>query len=387
MWWKPEAFASKKEALRCRMGLIRAIRAFFDAQEFWEVETPALQTAPGMEPHLWAFETERLSPDRIAAERLYLHTSPEFAMKKLLVAGAPDIYQIAHVFRNAEGSSLHTPEFTMLEWYRPESGYRQIMDDCVGLLRACAENLKIDTYSHRGVSADPFGAWEIISVCEAFETYADFRLEDVLPENAGGEREAARLFSQKLSATGLHTASDDRWDDLFFRLFAARIEPALGCGRPTILYDYPISMAALARPSPEDPRFAERFEMYVCGIELANAFGELTDPAVQRRRFEADMTLKEQLYGERWPIDEDFIAALSQGMPDSAGIALGIDRLAMLATGAESIQDVQWCGPARGQRQRRAPGPLTRRDPPAHQPWTPDADFSSPLPRHRTGTE
>lgn len=369
MWWKTEHFARKKDTLLRRMALIRAIRRFFDEQDFWEVETPALQTAPGMEPHLWAFETERLSPDRASRERLYLHTSPEFAMKKLLVAGAPEIYQIAHVFRNAEGSSLHSPEFSMLEWYRSDSGYRQIMDDCVGLLRACAEALKIDTYAYRGERADPFGAWEIISVCEAFETYADFKLEDVLPQgnDAQAMAESTHLFSEKVAGCGLHTAPDDRWDDLFFRIFAARIEPALGNGRPTILYDYPLSMAALARQNPEDPRFAERFELYVCGVELANAFGELTDPNIQRTRFEADMALKHELYGHSWPVDEDFINALAHGMPESAGIALGVDRLAMLATNAQTIADVQWCEDARGE---ALSAPLNA--PPSHESWKPD---------------
>ncbi|MCB9979086.1 MAG: EF-P lysine aminoacylase GenX [Rhodospirillales bacterium] len=381
MWWKAETFARKKDNLVRRMALIRAIRGFFDAQSFWEVETPVLQTAPGMEPHLWAFETERLSPDRASRERLYLHTSPEFAMKKLLVAGAPEIYQIAHVFRNAEGSTLHSPEFSMLEWYRAESGYRQIMDDCVGLLRTCAEALKIDAYTYRGERADPFGAWEIISVCEAFETYAEFRLEDVLPqgEDAQAQTESTRLFSEKIREKGLHTAPDDRWDDLFFRLFAARVEPALGNVRPTILYDYPLSMAALARQNPEDPRFAERFEMYVCGMELANAFGELTDPYIQRARFEADMALKDKLYGYSWPVDEDFIDALAHGMPESAGIALGVDRLAMLATGAETIQDVQWCEDARGEPL------LSRSTSPSHQPWTPNQISETPPRRAGNG--
>ncbi len=340
MWWQPEQFLRKKPFLEGRAALIRAVRGYFDGRDFHAVETPALQIAPGMEPHVHAFRTELLTPDRQGRATRWLHTSPEFAMKKLLVAGMPRIYQICHVFRNAEGSRLHSPEFTMIEWYRAGAGYCDIMDDCEGLLRAAAQALEIRAYRHAGRSADPFAAWERISVCEAFEKYAGFSLEPFLPENG----DTRRALSEKVAALGFHTHPEDRWDDLFFRVFLEKIEPRLGQGQPTILYDYPVSMAALARAKPEDPRFAERFEVYVCGVELANAFGELTDPAIQRARFIADMDLKERLYGERWPVDEDFIAALTRGMPDCAGIALGIDRLAMLATGAERIDDVLWCG-------------------------------------------
>ncbi len=340
MWWRPERFLCKKTLLEQRAALIRAVRGYFDGLDFCAVETPSLQVAPGMEPHIHAFHTELLTPDGRGRAVRYLHTSPEFAMKKLLVAGMPRIYQICHVFRNAEGSRLHSPEFTMIEWYRAGAGYRDIMDDCEGLLRAVARALGVASFRHAGKVADPFAAWERVSVCEAFEKYAGFSLEPFLPE---GE-ETRRALSEKLAALGFHTHPEDRWDDLFFRVFLEKIEPALGLGQPTILYDYPVSMAALARAKPEDARFAERFEVYVCGVELANAFGELTDPEIQRARFVADMDLKEKLYGERWPVDEDFIAALRCGMPECAGIALGIDRLAMLATGAERIDDILWCG-------------------------------------------
>lgn len=340
MWWRPEQFLRKKPFLERRAALIRAVRGYFDDRDFHAVETPALQVAPGMEPHVHAFRTELLTPDRQGSAVRWLHTSPEFAMKKLLVAGMPRIYQICHVFRNAESSRLHSPEFTMIEWYRAGAGYRAIMEDCEGLLRAAARALDIREYRHAGRSADPFAEWERVSVCESFEKYAGFSLEPFLPEN----EDTRRALSAKIASLGFHTHPDDRWDDLFFRVFLEKIEPKLGQGRPTILYDYPVSMAALARAKPEDPRFAERFEIYVCGVELANAFGELTDPAIQRARFIADMDLKETLYGERWPVDEDFIAALTCGMPECAGIALGIDRLVLLATGAERIDDVLWCG-------------------------------------------
>jgi len=315
-WWDPADYGARILYLKERMSLVRAVRGYFDQQGFYEIETPALQISPGMEPHLKAFQTELVNPEQDSVQTRYLHTSPEFAMKKLLVAGLPEIYQICHVFRNAEGSTLHSPEFTMIEWYRAHATYDSIMDDCIGLLRHCAAALDIKTYRHKGQECDPFAEWEKISVIEAYQKYGGLT---VSPDASAAE-----------------------WDDLFYKVFLNDVEPQLGQGRPTILYDYPVSMAALSRPKPDDPRFAERFELYVCGIELANAFGELTDVAVQRERFEADMALKQKLYGERYPIDEDFLAALEHGMPESSGIALGIDRLAMLASGADDIKQVLW---------------------------------------------
>ncbi len=327
-------FETKRQNLETRIKLIKAVRAFFDGQGFYEVETPALQVMPGAEVHLHAFETTLLNPHQDRRETRYLQTSPEFAMKKLLVAGSEKIYQICHCFRNAEGSPQHAPEFTMIEWYRAHDDYKSIMDDCFGLLREVAMICEIPAFRYKDMSADPFNEWEIISVCEAFEKYAGLDLLSLLDNR--------EVLEAKVRALSLHTAPDDTWDDLFMRIMGEVIEPQLGQGQPTIIYDYPISLAALARPKPEDPRFAERFELYVCGMELANAFGELTDAAEQRRRLEADMALKEQIYGATWPIDEEFLSALEQGMPESGGIALGIDRLVMLACGAEDIRDVLW---------------------------------------------
>lgn len=334
MWWHPDKYNQKKDALDTRCKVIKAIRRYFDDHDFMEVQTPALQIAPGMEPHLKAFKTALLSADQSQSQELYLHTSPEFAMKKLLVAGLPRIYQICHCFRNAEGSSLHSPEFTMIEWYRAHAGYHSIMEDCVELLRSCAAQANIEKYQYRGMVADPFRDWHYLSVLEAFEKYAQMDIEPVLDDPRG-----FRALAEK---SGYHLAADDSWEDIFFRVFLEKIEPNLGLGVPTILYDYPVSMAALARPKSEDPRFAERFELYVCGMELANAFGELTDAEEQRQRYLRDMDLKERLYGERWPIDEDFLAALEYGMPESSGIALGVDRLVMLAVNANTIDDILW---------------------------------------------
>lgn len=319
--------------------MVRAVRAHFEAAGFVEVETPALQVSPGMEPHLQAFQTELAGPNPDDRRRLYLHTSPEFAMKKLLVAGEERIFQIARTFRNGERSGTHSPEFAMLEWYRAGDGYRVLMDDCTELVRAGAEACGRRVFSWRGIECDPFGEWEWLSVAEAFERHAGIDLLATAPDPA---RPDAALLAREARRIGIEPHAGDTWEDLFFRISLERIEPNLGQGRPTFLTDYPVSMAALSRPKPEDPRLAERFELYACGLELANAFGELTDAAVQRARFEADMDLKEELYGDRFPIDEDFLAALETGMPEASGIALGLDRLAMLCAGAEDIEQVLW---------------------------------------------
>lgn len=335
-WWEPEHFNRKRPYLEQRMKLLKAVRTWFDAQGFFEVETPILQVCPVMDTHIHAFSTDIKGVDLQKRGTLYLHTSPEFAMKKLMVAGVDPLYQICHVFRNGEGSRLHSAEFTMIEWYRAHVGYEAIMDDCIALLRHCAELCKFNRYRHRQFTSDPFVEWQRLSVVEAFDYYAELDLLAWLDDRDG--------FAHKIRDLGLHTAEDDRWDDLFFRVMGEKIEPHLGMERPTILYDYPVSMASLSRPKPSDPRLAERFELYVCGIELANAFGELTDPYIQRTRFREEMAMKRTLYGEDYPVDEDFLKALEYGLPESGGIALGIDRLAMLASDAEDIEQVLWAG-------------------------------------------
>ena len=336
-WWRPDRFARKREFLAARGRVAAATRAFFAARDFAEVETPALQVSPGMEPHLMAFETQLDEPGEGRRAR-YLHTSPEFAMKKLLVAGVPRLFQLARVFRNGERGATHHPEFTMLEWYRAHASYRDLMDDCEMLLREALAAAGGNAFRWKGRAADPSAPWQRLSVAEAFERCG----VDLLSTAPDPERPSLERLADAARPLGIAPHAGDDWEDLFFRIFLARIEPDLGVGAPTILYDYPISMAALARPKPEDRRLAERFEIYVCGLELANAFGELTDAAQQRRRFELDQTRKQARYGFAYPIDEDFLSALAHGMPPSAGIALGFDRLVMLATGAERIEDVLW---------------------------------------------
>ncbi len=333
-WWAPHRHADRRPFLLARGRITRALRRFFEAEGFLEVEAGALQVSPGNETHLHAFATELIGPDG-AGSRLYLHTSPEFACKKLLAAGEERIFDFARVFRNRERSALHHPEFTLLEWYRARAPYEQLMEDCAAVLRVAAEAAGAKEFRFRGASADPFAAPERLSVADAFARYAG---TDLFALFRGSDAEAFAAAARRI---GVRVAADDTWSDIFSRVMAERIEPSLGKGRATVLYDYPASEAALARRKPGDPRLAERFELYVCGVELANAFGELTDAAEQRRRFQADMEEKARIYGERYPIDEDFLRAL-EAMPPASGIALGLDRLVMLATGAERIEQVIW---------------------------------------------
>ena len=315
------------------------MREFFAAAGYVEVDTPALQVSPGLEPHLKAFATVQHDPRDGGARPRNLHTTPEFAMKKLVVAGLPRIWQLAHAYRDGERSATHHPEFAMLEWYRAGASYLDLMDECEALLRRVQDAAGAASLRWQGHSANARRPFERLSVAAAFHRHAGIDLLATVPDPA--RPDAARLAAAA-APLGITAHPGDDWEALFFRIFLDRIEPHLGIGAPMILYDYPLSMAALSRRKPDDPRLAERFELYVCGLELANAFGELTDSAEQRRRFLADQARKQALYGETYPIDEEFLAALEHGMPQCAGIALGFDRLVMLATGARHIEEVLW---------------------------------------------
>ena len=337
-WWRPDIHADRRPYLEARGRIRRAIRAWLEADGFIEVEAAALQVSPGNEAHLHAFATEARRTDGSPAGRLYLHTSPEFACKKLLAAGERRIFDFARVWRNRERGPLHHPEFTLLEWYRAGEPYEVLMQDCASLLRLAAEAAGMQALSFRGREADPFAEPERLSVAEAFDRFAGIDLFASVGADGATDRETLAAAAR---GAGIRIADDDTWSDLFSRVLVERIEPRLGIGRPTLLHQYPLAEAALARPTAADPRVAERFELYACGVELANAFGELTDPAEQRRRFAAEMAEKARVYGETYPIDEDFLAALAH-MPEASGAALGFDRLVMLATGASRIEQVIW---------------------------------------------
>ena len=335
-WWAPHRHADRRPALLARNRIVAALRRHFAARDFVEVEAAALQVSPGNEAHLSAFATSAIGHDG-AASPFYLHTSPEFACKKLMAAGETRLFSLARVFRNRERGPLHHPEFTMLEWYRAGEDYEVLMRDCADILALAADEAKARSFRFRGRESDPFADFERLTLAEAFERHASIDLLATI-EPGGTDRDA---LAAAVAACGLRVAADDSWADLFSRVLVALIEPRLGDGRPTLLYEYPVSEAALARPSARDPRVAERFELYACGVELANAFGELTDPHEQRRRFEIEMAEKARIYGETYPIDEDFLSALAI-MPEASGIALGLDRLVMLAVGAPRIDDVIW---------------------------------------------
>jgi elongation factor P--(R)-beta-lysine ligase len=336
-WWRPDIHQDRRPFLIARNRIAAATRAWFAERDFTPVEAAALQVSPGNEAHLHAFAAEAIGPSG-ARTPLYLHTSPEFACKKLLAAGERRIFDLARVWRNRERGPLHHPEFTMLEWYRAEEPYQALWRDCGELLALAAETAGASTLSWRGATADPFADPEVVTLAEAFAEHAGIDLLRTV--QADGTSNLADLASQARAAN-VRVAEDDVWADVFSRVLVERIEPKLGFGHPTVLVEYPVCEAALARPKAADPRVAERFELYACGVELANGFGELTDPAEQRRRFALEMDEKARVYGERYPIDEDFLAALEL-MPEACGVALGFDRLVMLATGARRIEDVIW---------------------------------------------
>jgi lysyl-tRNA synthetase class 2 len=336
-WWTPSVHADRRPFLIGRNAIQSALRGYFAGEDFIEVDTATLQVSPGNEAHLHAFATEALTTDGQAAP-FYLHTSPEFACKKLLASGEQRIACFAHVYRNRERGPLHHPEFTMLEWYRTGEGYESLMMDCVRILALAAETTKTEVLSYRDAVCDPFAGPERLSVADAFRRHADIDL--LASVSADGSTDRGHLAAE-MNRVEMRVSKDDQWADLFSRVLVEKIEPHLGMGRVTILDEYPVSEAALARPSVNDPRVAERFEVYACGVELANGFGELTDPVEQRRRFEIEMAEKNRVYGETYPIDEDLLEALAI-MPKASGIALGFDRLVMLATGARRIEQVLW---------------------------------------------
>lgn len=333
--WAPQVYADRRPFLVARGRITAALRRSFEDAGFMEVETPILQRSPGNEAHLEAFSTILIGPD-LGDARLYLHTSPEFAMKKLLAAGEPRLFTIARCFRNRERTPTHHPEFTMLEWYRAHEDYSELMADCVRVLRTAAEAAGTARVTYRGRAADPFAEPERISVAEAFARHAGIDLLATLRPEPDGT-----ALARAAGAAGISCAADDSWSDIFSRILVERVEPQMGLGRPTILDRYPAPEAALARPAPDDARVAERFELYLCGVELANGFGELTDPVEQRARFEAAMAGRAARGAEAYPIDEDFLAALAC-MPPASGIALGFDRLVMLVAGASRIDQVLW---------------------------------------------
>ncbi len=333
-WYDRQRHEDRRPFLLARNRIIAGTRQWFAERDFLEVDVPAMVVSPGNEAHLHAFTTQLIHNDGTASTR-YLHTSPEFACKKLLAAGEKRIFSLGHVFRNRERTLTHAPEFAMLEWYRASEVYRTIIADTLALLRLAAETTGQTNWHWRGRSCAVLAEAEWLSVNDAFIQYAGVDLLQTINADGTANRDAVAALSPVDFGAG------DTWSDIFSRILVEKVEPNLGNGRITVLFEYPSVEAALARSCAHDTRVAERFELYACGVELANGFGELTDAVEQRRRFNADMDLKEQIYGERYPLDEELLDALTK-MPDASGVALGLDRVIMLATGATSIAQVQW---------------------------------------------
>src|SRR6202163_2133340 len=344
-WWSADRHADTRPFLAARSAITKATRAWFDEQGFAEVETSILQVSPGNETHLHAPRTELAGAGGERATR-YLRTSPEFACKKLLAAGEAKIFELARVFRDRERGDLHLPEFTMLEWYRANAAYDAVKADSVVVIAHAAQATGIGRFSFRGKSADPFAEPELLTVAAAFEQFAGIDLLATVADGKGDRAGLAAAAKQRVRVT-----DDDTWSDIFSKVLVEHVEPNLGRGRLTVLFEYPVPEAALARAKASDPRVAERFEVYACGVELANGFGELTDAAEQRHRFALAMDEKQRRYDERYPLDEDFLAAVAQ-MPESSGVALGFDRLVMLAGGAPRIDQVGGPPPAGEARKR-----------------------------------
>jgi lysyl-tRNA synthetase class 2 len=338
-WWTPARHADLRPFLAARGAVTSAIRAWFNGRGFTEVETGVLQVSPGNETHLHAPRTELTGSDGRRVTR-YLRTSPEFACKKLLAAGEPKIFEFARVFRDRERGDLHLPEFTILEWYRAGVAYDAVITDTIAIVADAARATGIGQYRFRGKVADPFAEPERLTLAAAFERFAGIDLLASVADGKGDRDGLAAAARQRV-----RISDDDTWSDIFSKVLVEHVEPHLGQGRLTVLFEYPAPEAALARAKPSDPRVAERFEVYACGVELANGFGELTDPREQRVRFASAMEEKQRRYGERYPLDEDFLDAVA-AMPEASGVALGFDRLVMLASGAARVDQVVWTPPA-----------------------------------------
>lgn len=336
-WWRPENFTARRPFLESRRKTLRALHDTMDAAGFTEVQTPILQISPGIEAWLYPFETTLNSRDQQHRQKMFLRFAPELALKKLLVAGVGNLYEMARVFRDTDFSSRHQPEFLMLEWYRINEDYRALMQDCMNLVRNAARASARERFQYQGHTCDPFAEWEILRMPDAFSRYAGIDLLATMTPHL----DAAALIAAGRRA-GVDLRDVTPWDDAFFQILAEKIEPYLGMGRPTILCDYPAYQTVLTRPCADMPVLAERFELYVCGLELANGMSERTDPVAQREAFRREISVKKNRMGIDCPVDEDFLTAQDFGMPECSGIGLGVERLAMLCAGAERIDDVLW---------------------------------------------
>lgn len=330
-WQKLKNNPALFEKYFVREKVIKAVRSFFDEKKFHEVETPLLIAHPPAESYLEIFETTLLDRSR-KPQKAYLSTSPEVPLKKLLVAGIGNCYSLTKSFRNMETNSyLHSPEFTILEWYRVGVEYSVIMQDCEKLIVHIANTLGIkENFSFQGKSIDIFSSWERLTMKEAFKKWANVEFDHFLDEE-----EAKKIAINK----GYTVSDSNTWEELYNQIFLNEVEPHLGQGKPTILYEFPGSMGALAKKKADDPRYAERFEFYIAGLELGDCYHELTDATEQEARFEKELAEIKRLGKTIYEYDTDFIDALRVGLPQCSGIAVGLDRLIMLFADVAKIQD------------------------------------------------
>ena len=354
-WWRPDRYADRRPLLLTRNLIKTAIRDWFLAQGFVEVEPGALVVSPGNETHLQAFQTELVSPDRQSGATRYLHTSPEFACKKLLAAGETMLFTFAASYRNCESGPLHAPEFTMLEWYRAGDAandqFATVQDDCDAILQIAARTAKRELWQWRQETCRSTQPSARVELANAAAQLLGIDIAATIGPDGRGNR--AALASQ-LQHIGWTVRDDETWGDLLSKVLVeieqccSRIDGIItddGVQRPFILTGYPACMSPLARTA-SDPAWAQRFELFACGVELANGFGEENDPEKVRNGLGREMDEKERLYAQRYPIDEDFIEALALMPTGTAGCALGFDRLVMLATGAAHIDQILWTPPA-----------------------------------------
>ncbi len=323
-----------------REQVLDGVRAYFKSVGFHEVETPELVYTPSTEPFLEVFETSLLIGEE-TPRRAFLISSPEYAMKKLVAAGSGSIFQICKSFRNGEGRSpRHNGEFSILEWYHVEATYLDVLTDFESMVKEIFHRVHPETVtthqyklSYQGKNYNLSSPWEKITVAEAFRRFVGIDVETLLSET-----KLLEVGRQK----GYQITSDTTWEQVFHQLLMNEIEPFLGMVVPTVLMDYPAVLCPLCQTTPDDERFAQRFEVYLAGLELGNAFGELTDPVKQKANCLADLAERRKLGKTEYPLDEEFIAALESGMPTTSGIAVGLDRVVMLFADAASLQEVMF---------------------------------------------
>ena len=328
----------KRKIFYLRQQIIQEIRNFFLAQGFLEVDAPALVPHPGMEPHLNPFETRFIDANAQSLQTFYLHTSPEYAMKKLLATGFEKIFYLGHCFRNSEVSATHHPEFLMLEWYRAYADYHHIMADCEALITHLARQIKggfCFRYQNQEIDLTP--PWPRMSVAEAMQRFAGVNLKNIRSRDDWIAVAQAKNYDTVDASWS--------WEDIFFLIFLNEVEPKIACplagqARPIFLVDYPAALASLAKRKVDEPNFVERFELYIGGLELANAFTELNDPKEQYQRLLHEQKVRKQLRRPVFKIDAEFITALEIGIPPAGGIALGVDRLIMLLLDKSHLEDV-----------------------------------------------